>query len=287
MVDTSDEWITERTGIKERRINKGTPAAQLASEAALRALEDAKIGAEEIDVIIATTIGADYLTPSLSCMIQKETGVRNAFCFDINAACSGFVYALDVANAYIKSGRASNILIVSAEMLSRYTDYTDRSTCVLFGDGTAAVVVRAGEQPGMISGYLKSNGSMGDVLEVANRPGAYLTMNGREVYKFAVRVNVETITHLMEENGLTFGDIKYIIPHQANKRIIEGVAAKLKCPLELFYMNVEKYGNTSSASVPICLDELNKAGKLQTGDKIIMVGFGGGLTYAGAFIEWV
>lgn len=286
MVDTSDEWIVERTGIKQRYINKDKSATYMAVQSAKNALEKANLPAEELDMIIATTITPDYFTPSMACMVQKEVGAENAFCFDVNAACSGFVYALDIANAYIKSGMAKNILIASSEYLSKITDYTDRGTCILFGDGAASAVVTAGEEPGMLDSYVKSIGKLGDVLESANKPNSYVTMNGREVYKFAVKVNVETIKKLMADNNLTFDDIKYIVPHQANQRINEAVAAKLKCPPNIFYSNIEKYGNTSSASIPICLDELETDNKLKPGDKIIVVGFGGGLTYAGALIEW-
>jgi 3-oxoacyl-[acyl-carrier-protein] synthase-3 len=286
MVDTSDEWIVERTGIKQRYINKENTAAYMASQAAAKALSKAEIAAGDLDMIIATTITPDFFTPSMACMVQKDIGAENAFCFDINAACSGFVYALDIANAYIKGGAAKNILIVSSEQLSRITDYTDRGTCILFGDGAAATVVVAGEKQGLVDRYIRSIGKLGDVLECASAQGSYITMNGREVYKFAVSASVETIKKLMKDNDLTFDDIKYIIPHQANQRINEAVSAKLKCPPNIFYSNIEKYGNTSSASIPICLDELESSGKLKAGDKIIIVGFGGGLTFAGALIEW-
>lgn len=287
MVDTSDEWITDRTGIKERRIAKDITVYEMAAKASQFAMENAKITPKDIDIIIATTITPDYFTPSLSCLVQKEIGAENAYCFDVNAACSGFCYALDVADNYIKANKAKTILIVASEALSKITDYTDRNTCVLFGDGAGAVVAEAGDEPGMSESYMKSMGEIGDVLLASTSvDNYYVKMNGKEVYKFAVNVCTETVNELIKRNNLTIDDIRYIVPHQANKRIISAVSAKLKCETDKIFMNVEKYGNTSSASIPVCLDEMNKNNMLRKGDKIILVGFGGGLTYGGALIEW-
>ncbi|OQB13992.1 MAG: 3-oxoacyl-(acyl-carrier-protein) synthase 3 [Firmicutes bacterium ADurb.Bin193] len=288
MVDTSDEWITDRTGIKERRICKENTVSEMAVGAAERALYSAQISACNIDLIIAATITPDFFTPSLSCIVQKEIGAENAFCFDINAACTGFVYALDIADCYVKTGRAKNILIVASEAISKITDYTDRNTCVLFGDGAGAVVATAGEGHGLIDSYIKAIGAMGDVLVSSTcKEDSFIKMNGKEVYKFAVSACSEAINALTSKNGITFGDLKYIVPHQANDRIVGAVAAKLGWDKEKFFMNVEKYGNTSSASIPICLDEMNKGGMLSHGDKIILVGFGAGLTYGGVLLEWL
>lgn len=287
MVDTSDEWITDRTGIKERRLSKGLAVYEMAKKASLNAIENADLTPNDIDIIIAATITPDFFTPSLSCLVQKEIGAVNAFCVDINAACSGFCYALDVAENYIKSNKAKTILIVASEALSKITDYTDRNTCVLFGDGAGAVIAVAGDEAGMSESYLKSMGAIGDVLVAStSHDDCYVKMNGKEVYKFAVNVCVETVNELLSRSNLAIDDINYIVPHQANKRIISAVSSKLKCETDKIFTNLEKYGNTSSASIPICLDEMNKNNMLRKGDKIILVGFGGGLTYGGALIEW-
>ncbi len=288
MVDTSDEWITERTGIKERHIAKGISTAYMAIKASQKAMDSAWVTPDEIDIIIAATITPDYLTPSLSCLVQKEFGADSAFCFDINAACSGFCYALDIADLYIKTGRAKTILIVASEMLSRITDYTDRRTCVLFGDGAGAVIARAGDTKGVMDSICCAVGGLGDVLKASVfEDYKFIQMNGKEVYKFAVRVNIETITQLLSNNNLSTDDIAYLVPHQANKRIIATVSSKLGIDSDKTYINVDRYGNTSSASIPICLDEMNKKGLLKDGDKIILTGFGGGLTYAGILLQWV
>ena len=288
MVETSDEWITERTGIKERRLAKDIPAFEMAAIAAQKALEDASVSPSEIDVIIAATITPDYYTPSLSCLVQKQLCANRAFCFDINAACSGFCYALDIADNYIKTNKAKTILIVASEAISRITDYTDRNTCVLFGDGAGAIVACAGRDRGMYDCILKAIGSMGDVLKAGMfSENKYIKMAGREVYKFAVNANVDTITSLLERNNIGIEDIDHIIPHQANKRIISAVSIKLGINADKIYTNLEKYGNTSSASIPICLDEMNKKNMLKSGDMLILVGFGGGLTYGGSLIQWI
>ncbi|MDR0405466.1 MAG: ketoacyl-ACP synthase III [Clostridiales bacterium] len=287
MVDTSDEWITDRTGIKERRLCGDTKVYEMAARAATAAMTDAGITANEIDAIIAATITPDCYTPSLSCLVQKELGADGAFCFDVNAACSGFTYALDVADSYIKAGKAKTVLIVASEAISRITDYTDRNTCVLFGDGAGAVVACASDTPGMIDCCLGASGAAGEVLRAsAFAEDRCVKMNGKEVYKFAVNVNIKVINELLTRSGLAIGDVSRVVPHQANKRIISAVASKLDYDADRIFTNLEKYGNTSSASIPICLDEMNKGGLLRDGDKIILVGFGGGLTYGGALITW-
>jgi len=288
MVETSDEWITERTGIKQRRIAKDISVSEMATEAAKRAMENAGVSSDEIDIIIAATITPEYFTPSLSCLVQKALDAKEAFCFDVNAACSGFCYALDIADCYIKTKKAKTILIVASEALSHITDYTDRRTCVLFGDGAGAVVTRAGDSKGMIDSVCRSIGELGNVLQVkAFGDNRFIEMNGKEVYKFAVGANVEIINNLLSNNRLAINDISHFVFHQANSRIISAVSSRLHIEAGKTYINVEKYGNTSSASIPICLDEMNRNGLIKQGEKLIVVGFGGGLTYAGALLEWV
>lgn len=303
IVETSDEWIKTRTGISNRHLSNGEPLWTLSVDAAQKALKAAGIGAEEIDLIIHTSITSDYISPSMACLVQGKIGAVNATGFDLNCACAGYVYALDMARRYLCTGDFKKILIISSEMLSKVTNYEDRSTCVLFGDGAAATVVSAAD--GLFASYLKSDGTgakhifartipaenpfatrqlaVDDFAE--NKPGV-LYMNGREVYKFATRAMPEAVEEAAKKAGIAVEDIDIIVPHQANIRIVETAASRLGQPMEKFFINVEKYGNTSSASIPIALSELNESGRLKRGDKVCIVGFGAGLTYGAAVFEW-
>lgn len=306
IVETSDEWITTRTGIKQRHISNGELTWQMGAKSAKQAIEKAGINPEDIDLIIHTSVTPDYTTPSMSCIIQDSIGAINAACIDVNCACSGFVYSLDMARRYISCGDFKTVLIVSSETLSRMTDYNDRSTCVLFGDGSASCVV-VGNQDKKFASFLGSNGAGSSSLfaranpiqnpfndfvdpqELDNFPDSnenYIYMNGREVYKFAVNAIPMAITKACEKINISPEDIDLIIPHQANVRIVETAANKLNLPLDKFYTNLEKYGNTSSASIPIALNEAVEKGLIKKGDKVCVVGFGAGLTYAAAIIEW-
>ena len=301
-VDTSDEWIVKRTGIHRRRITE-TPTFVMAEAAARRALEDAGVSAEELDLIICTTVSNDYMTPSLACVVQGRIGAKNAIAYDINAACAAFVYALDMANMYLKNGYCK-ILIVSAESLSKITDYTDRSTCVLFGDAAGACVVEASDRPfasclgcdgtGAHSLFARQHRNEIPLVELQElaevdqfgpaRDGA-IYMDGREVYKFAVGAMSKALTEACEKFGTAPAELDLIVPHQANIRIIQTAAKELGLPLERFFVNIGEYGNTSSACIPVGLDQLNRAGKLTSGAKVGLVGFGAGLVYGGCVFE--
>lgn len=301
IVETNDEWIVQRTGIRERRIIEAdVPLSDIATQAARNALENAGVTAEEIDLIIAPTITPDYLTPSLSCTVQYKLGAVNATAFDLNAACSGFVYGVVVAEQFIRSGTAKKVLIVSAEALSRVTDYEDRKTCVLFGDGSGAVVMGAvGENEGVRA---TTTGAMGDEKGVLTLPAFFETqtdrdlrregvtkvlyMDGSEVFAFASRSMTDAIRKVVEGAEMEMSDISMIFPHQANTRILQNAAKRLKFPMEKIYQNLEFYGNTSSASIPICLDEANRKGMLKKGENYVLVAFGGGLTWGAATVTW-
>jgi 3-oxoacyl-[acyl-carrier-protein] synthase-3 len=296
IMDTSDEWISSRTGIRERHLVKEETTAQMAAKAALQALDEAGMKAEELDLIIVGTLSGDYVTPSTACEVQSLIGAGNAVAFDINAACSGFMYAMNTAYAYIHSGIYQNALIIGAETLSKMMDWNDRSTCVLFGDGAGAAVVRA-DRTGLLRFIQGSDGSKGMVLACRNRLNNnpfvqnekdlnYVYMDGQEVYKFAVSTVPASIKQLLEEEGLEASDIKYFLLHQANIRIIQSVSKRLKVDLDKFPTILEHCGNISAGSVPILLDEVNKKGMLQRGDKIVLAGFGAGLTWSAGIIEW-
>ncbi len=283
-VDTSDEWINTRTGIRARYIMEDETATSLSYEAVKAALKDSGVKAEELDLIICATISGEYLSPSLSCCIQKEIGAKCP-AFDINAACTGFLYALDVADGYFTSGKCKKILVFAYEGLSKLLNWDDRTTCVLFGDGSGAVVL--GEGDSMLASYLSAHGdaaslNVGDLGE--GRPVVH--MIGKEVYKFAVGSATQYIPIVLEKAGITNDEVDHVILHQANKRIIEAVAAKLEIPREKYAINIENYGNTSSASIPITLDCLNKEGKLKKGDILVLSAFGGGLTTGTCVIRW-
>ena len=305
IVDTSDEWIRERTGIQERRLSKGETTSFMAAQAAGRALEDAGIPAEGLDLIIACSVTPDYCTPSLSCIVQKQIGASSAFCFDLNAACSGFIYALDAAYRYLATGGAKTVMIVCSELLSRITDFTDRSTCVLFGDAAAAVVLTAA--PGkLFASELRAEGALGAALACSypenpspfaterengeyrpiDAPGHFLRMAGRDVYRFATRAMPESIEAACAKAGISPQALDLIVPHQANIRIVRTAMDRLGIGMDKVYTNLDRFGNTSSASIPLCLDELRHKGRPQAGQKVALSGFGAGLTYGAVVMEW-
>lgn len=283
IVDTSDAWIQERTGIVSRHLVLEEDTVTMATQAAKKAIEMAGILAEEIDLIVLATCSAKRLLPCSACEVQKEIGAIHATCFDLNAACTGFLYAYNTAQAYLQSNLYKTILVIGAETLSRQVDYKDRSTCILFGDGAGAVLVKAKEQ-GMFSMISHSEGEKGEVLTCEQ--GDYIKMNGQEVFKFAVRNVPNVILEVLQKNKMKSDEIDYFILHQANKRIVEAVAKRLQVDIGKFPMNVKDYGNTSSASIPILLDEWNRKKKLKPGMKIIMAGFGAGLSWGATLIEW-
>ncbi len=311
IMDTSDEWIASRTGIRKRHLAKDETTAFMASEAARKALENAGIEADKVDMIIVGTITGDYITPSTACQVQGRLGAVNAVAFDINAACSGFMYAFHTAYAYLQTGIYKTVLVLGAETLSKIMDWTDRSTCVLFGDGAGAAVVQAfeeggqqasekemmGERNGLLAFEQGSDGARGMVLNCRGRLNhnplttnpfapSYVSMDGQEVYKFAVSTVPVSIRRVLGKAGVEVGDIKFFILHQANLRIIQSVAKRLKADVDKFPVSLDHCGNISAASVPVLLDEMNRKGMLNRGDKIVMSGFGGGLTWASAVIEW-
>jgi len=299
LVDTSDEWIESRTGIKERRIVTKELTSDMAYEAGKRALISANLQAKEIDLIICATITPDSFMPSVACIVQDKLGAVNAVAFDLTAACSGFVYGIVTASQYIQTGMYQNVLVIGAETISKILDWEDRSTCVLFGDGAGAVILTVSEKKkGIMVANLLSDGSKQSQLVCPAVPlsNPYnksvesfrpkITMQGQEVFKFAIRSITEHIKTLLQKADLNIEDIKYIIPHQANQRIIEHAANLCKIPKEKFYTNLVNYGNTSAASIGIALDELAKGNKLEHGDKLILVAFGGGMTSGAVLLEW-
>lgn len=299
IVDTDDEWIRQRTGIKERHLSNGKEGTTyMATHAAEAALENAGITADELDMIIVATVSADTYVPSTSCQVQGAIGAIRATCFDLNAACSGFLFAMNTAYAYIEMGMAKTILIIGAETLSREVDWSDRSSCILFGDGAGAAIMRQEEgKGGLIASVTGSDGSQGDVLTCkgrgiqnpfhqSKRKKDYLRMEGQAVFRFAVTMVPRCIKQILKKTGYDTEDIKFFVLHQANVRILELIANRLKVDIDKFPMNLDHYGNTSSASIPILLDELNRNNLLEPGDKIVLSGFGGGLTWGAVLIEW-
>jgi len=301
MVDTSDEWITERTGIKERRIaHENQSASDLACEASREALNDAGLKAEDLDLIIVATMSGDMPFPSTACILQKKLGAHHAVGFDINAACSGFLYGLHVADGFIKAGLHKRILLVGTEVLSKFTDWNDRNTCVLFGDGAGAVIIETTEEDkGIMSTHINSDGTMWELLYIpgggSRHPSSqesiqnrlhYIKMKGNEVFKHAVRTLGELIVKTLEENKLNSSQLSLLIPHQANTRIIQATADRSGIPMDRVIMNLDKVGNTSAASIPIALDEAVKSGRVRDGDYILLEAFGGGFTWASALIKW-
>ncbi len=292
-LDTDDEWISSRTGTKSRHVSTTETLTEIAATAAKQALEDANIDAKDLDLIICATIQGDYITPSLACMVQKEIGAQCP-AFDINAACPGFIYALDIALGYFARNKSSKILIVGTEMMSKHVDWQDRATCVLFGDGAGAVVL--GEGDSLLAIKTTAKGEL-DILNIHGKNGnspfsqhekqdEFVHMNGQEVYKFAVISMCRDLKDVIAAAGLTEEEIDFVLPHQANIKIIETAMNRLKIPKERYYNNIERFGNTSAASIPILLDELNRSKRLQNGQNIAMVSFGGGLTTGAVIIKW-
>ncbi|OGU17667.1 MAG: 3-oxoacyl-ACP synthase [Geobacteraceae bacterium GWC2_53_11] len=302
LVDTSDEWITTRTGIKERRIAaEGEYTSTFAAEAARRAMTMAGALPEEIDLIIVATVTPDFPFPSTACIVQDLLGASNATAFDLSAACSGFIYGLSIAEKYLRSGSARKILVIGSEILSRVVDWKDRNTCVLFGDGAGAVVLEGSEgDHSLLSTHTFSNGTHWNLLY---QPGSgsrnpatdprtiaegriYLTMEGNDVFKHAVRAMGEAAEAALAANSLSAADIGLLIPHQANQRIVDATSKRLGLGSDRVFTNLDRYGNTSSASIPIALDEANRQGVLKPGCKLMMVAFGGGFTYGSALVNW-
>ena len=295
IVDT-DEWISSRTGIRQRHIAVEETTASMSTEAGRRALESAGVKAEELDLIIVATCTPDTLVPNTACLVQSELGAVNAVAFDISAACSGFVFALNLVDAYMQAGVHKTALIIGAETLSRIVDWSDRSTCVLFADGAGAAVVRAAER-GVIASTQGSDGTRGGAIYVKNRenynpfvpeqkPMDYLYMDGGEVFKFAVKKVPQSILQTLEAANLTTEDIDWYLFHQANARIVDAVARRLRLDIGKFPMNLQDYGNTSSASIPILLNELNREGVLKKGQKLVLAGFGAGLSWGASVLDW-
>ena len=297
IMDTSDEWISSRTGIRERHLVKDETTASMSTQAARRAMENAGVTAQEIDLIIVGTVSADHITPACACEVQAAIGAEGAVAFDINAACSGFMFALNIAHAYLQMGIYKTALIIGAETLSKIMDWSDRSTCVLFGDGAGAAIVRADAKEGLLAFDQGSDGVKGSVLACTNRSNnnplietskelEYVHMDGQEVYKFAVTAVPASLQKTIEAAGLAIEDIDYFALHQANIRILQAVAKRLKVSEDKFPISLDHCGNISAASVPILLDEMNRKGLLKPGMKIALSGFGGGLTWASAVLEW-
>ncbi|MCI8447298.1 MAG: ketoacyl-ACP synthase III [Eubacterium sp.] len=297
VMDTSDEWIRSRTGIGARHLAVEETTTSMSVSAARKAMEEAGIQPEELELIIGATVSADHVVPPLSCEVQRELGAVNAAAYDLCAACSGFVFALNTAQAYIQCGMYRKILIIGAETLSKLMDWQDRSTCVLFGDGAGAAVVCADADGGVLAGVQGSDGAKGMVLACAGRPVnhpfashaadlQYVQMNGQEVYKFAVRTVPMCIDQALLKAGIQPEQVKLFLLHQANLRIIEAVAKRLKQPMEKFPVCLEECGNVSAASVPILLDRVNRDGMLKRGDCIVLAGFGAGLTWGAVVLTW-
>ena len=308
VIETSDEWIVSRTGIKERRIEQEKYNYEMLGEACKLAIKNAGLSPEQIDMIIISTSAPDYNYPSTACFVQNYIGAVNSASFDVAAACAGFVFVLDIAGAYIKSGKAKNILIASGEIIHRIADYHDRANCVLFGDGAGAAVLSAHETPGVLSSYIKCESDGRNLMSIYSKSyepsevfgketkifrgsavktnNSFITQNGREVYQFVVRILPEILEKAAADAGINISDLDYIIIHQANKRILEYVIEKYKLPPEKVPINIEKYGNMSSATVPVLLHELNAAGKIKKGDLIALVAFGSGFAYGAAVLRW-
>jgi len=303
IVDTTDEWIVRRSGIKERRIarqDKNETTTELGLSAVRRAMQTAGVTADQIDGIIAATVTGDRLFPSTACMIQKELGADNAAAYDISAGCSGFVYGLELANNGIRMGVSKTVLVVGTERLSSVLNWEDRSTCVLLGDGAGAVLLRGSDEPGgILSTHIKSDGRLWDLLYAEagnNLPPAmleslaylphHLKMEGNRLFKQAVPSMVKIAEQAIEHNKLSREDIQLMVPHQANVRILQAVAERLQIPMEKVYTNLHKYGNTSSASIPIALDEAHQEGRIKKGDYVLVVAFGAGLTWGASIIQW-
>jgi 3-oxoacyl-[acyl-carrier-protein] synthase-3 len=302
MVDTSDQWIQERTGIKARHIAAAEQASSdLAVEAAGRALEMARLDAKDVELIVCGTVTPDYPFPSVGAVLQGRLGNKKAFAFDVSAACAGSIYALSIADRYVASGAVKNALVVGVDTLTRITDWTDRNTCILFGDAAGAMVLRPTDDArrGLLTMRLHADGSLAHILlqpgggsrdpiseKLVREKSHYVKMNGREVYKVAVRALVDTCREVLEAEKLTPGDVTYVIAHQANKRILDATLDRLQIPASKCWMNLENYGNTSSASMPMTLDEANRAGWLKPGDVVLMMAIGGGMAWGAGVLRW-
>lgn len=300
MVDTSDEWISVRTGMKERRLAaEGEYTSNMAAAAARAAIADAGLSAPDIEVIIVATISPDMMFPATACLVQNEIGASHAFCFDLEAACSGFIYAMETARGLLASGLYKNALVIGAEKMSSIVDWEDRATCVLFGDGAGAVVLQAGgEGRGIISSYTCSDGSLGDLLMMeaggSRKPASretvdqrlhYLKMGGNAVFKHAVRCMMDAGERALEKAGLTIADVDMVIPHQANIRIISAIAEKIGVSMDKVFVNLDKYGNTTAATIPLALDEAIKTGRVKKGNLVLFVSFGAGFTWGAILVE--
>ncbi len=297
LVDTSDEWIRERTGIGCRHVSTGETVAELATSACEKALADAGKNAAEVDLLVVATCTPERGIPCVACQVQKDLGLNKAVAFDLNAACAGFLFALNTVYAYIEAGIYRNALIVGAEVLSKIVDWTDRGTCILFGDGAGAVYVEKCNEGGILGAVQHSDGAKGDVLKCDSRvlenpyvdrpmEAPYVQMDGREVFSFAVRQVPQGIQEALEKSGLKAEDIDLFVLHQANYRIIEGIAKRLKQDIEKFPFNLDRVGNMSSAAIPVLLDELKKEGKIREGMKLVLSGFGAGLTWGACVLKW-
>jgi 3-oxoacyl-[acyl-carrier-protein] synthase-3 len=298
MVDTSDEWIRQRTGIKERRLaEKNVYTSDLAVLAVKNLAERSGIEIDDVDLIIVSTLTSDFLTPSTAARVQGTLGIRNAGVIDVNAACAGFVYGLGIANALITVGQHSKVIVIAADVLSKITDYTDRNTCVLFGDAAAAALVeRNDEYPGFLAAHCTSDGELGEKLYC---PGLSMTMNGRPtnpkkvlfqdgkaVYTWAISTVPDGMNQLLAKAGMTVDDLDWFIPHSANLRMVKSICKRLGIPMKKTLTSIEEFGNTSSVTIPLALDLAIKSGKIKRGDKLALYGFGGGLTQAGVIVEW-
>jgi len=297
MVDTSDEWIKSRTGVVKRHIAaEDEMTCDLAEHAARMAMEAASVSADDVDLIIVATTTPDLVFPSTACLLQERLGVRGSAAFDIQAVCTGFIYALSVADKFIKTGAANKTLVVGAETLSRIIDWTDRDTCVLFGDGAGAVILEASETPGIVSTFLHADGQHKDLLKVpvgistnyaaVQEGSAYMQMQGNEVFKVAVNTLGRIVDETLAANNLEKIDIDWLVPHQANTRIISATAKKLDMPMDKVIITVDQHGNTSAASVPLALDVAIRDGRIQRGDKLLLEAFGGGFTWGSALIDY-
>lgn len=301
MVDTNDEWIVSRTGIRERHIaSSHETTSSLAVDAARRALSLTTLDPSDIQLIIVATASPDYIFPATACLVQDQLGAINAGAFDLSAACTGFIYALNMAAQSIRSGSLDNAVVIGSETLSRFVNYDDRDTCVLFGDGAGAFVLQASDKPGgVLSCVMRSDGSGSDLLsipaggstipathETVDRKLHAIQMNGREVFRFATRVMASATKEAVDQAGLRLEDIKLVVPHQANSRIIEAAARGIQMPMSQIVMNIERYGNTSTASIPIAICEALDEDKINPGDHLVLVGFGGGLSWGALVLEW-
>lgn len=301
IVDTTDEWIVTRSGIRERRIvEDGMAASDLSVEAAKKALDSAGLTPKDLDLIICATVTGDMPLPATACIVQDKLGITNTPAFDLQAGCSGWVYALTTASHFVRLGTYDNVLVIGVDILTSVTDWADRSTCVLFGDAAgAAIIGPVADGAGVLATHLGADGSGSDLLkidaggsklctteETVRNHQHFITMEGREVFKFAVKIQGEAVLNVLEACGLEPEDVDVFVPHQANIRIIESAAQRLKLPSEKVFVNVDRYGNTSAASIPLALDELYRSGRLKPGDTIVTVGFGAGLTWAAALLKW-